>query len=796
MHEHPKAPLRVAASWRLEPDEGVYATEPSIARCPSSGDLWVSWTQRAPDGSEAIWARALRDRAPVDAPVRLSRQDTQGAAAWSALTAHAGGVFAAWVERVAAPSAEALPTARLWLADVRAPSQARIVRQCDALRHLTLHATSDGALWLAYTRTEDGEHAVEVLRVDGQAALQRAVLDPSRVALRARPALAAQPGTGDAWVVWEAHGRGASRLRAARVPRGLDEGARVSAVDLPPRGCFHQAPALAFNPDQPEGAWLAWNHDGRLGASADLARRVQVAWLSLSEEGAPAAWRLVGDMPGVDLDARGEDQSLEFAALAHPSGDGLWAIARASHNFRAARLAQNADGLAWTPALDLTDVLWGCRGIRISAVAAAAGCVAVVCHDRKGVEVRWLEADPSAPPTPPAAESAPASPWPDAAPAAPAPPERAAWTLGSDTPLRVYWGDLHMHSARSDGVGTLEEAYLRARDRYGDDFCCVTDHDGFIRRRVTESVWRDMVDLADAFNAPSRDAFATLVGIEFTGPRYPGPGHKCVYLPHGRDPVICRWDGDLSDPAALLRHVEASGGFAIPHHVGWLGGDPEHHREAVQPCWEICSTHGQYEAERDAPDAPPIDYRDGLPQHIEALRDHFIRPQLEAGARFGFVGGSDGHGLLWHHGVGRNRDSHRTGLTGVWLAQLSRPAILDALRARRTFATSGPRMTLAHAIDGHPMGATLPQAPTPGASVEVIAHAAGAPIEALELLALTDAGIRVVHRVEDARGLDAWRGEVPLPEAATTSARGVVYTRLIRADGEVAWASPCFWGDV
>jgi hypothetical protein len=197
--------------------------------------------------------------------------------------------------------------------------------------------------------------------------------------------------------------------------------------------------------------------------------------------------------------------------------------------------------------------------------------------------------------------------------------------------------------------------------------------------------------------------------------------------------------------------------------------------------WEICSTHGQYEAETTDPDAPTLGYREGADEHREALRDHFIRRRLEAGQVFGFVGGSDGHGLLWHHGVGRKADSHRTGLTGVWLPRLSRGGIMSAIRARQTFATSGGKIALGFRADGHLMGSTLPKSPT----VLDVTWSAGGPLSLCVFAPDDDGKTRAIFKGEPAERITLDR---PLPS------HGFLYLRLTETEtGETAWASPVFW---
>ena len=758
----------VVTTWIHQRPEGRYATEPSLA-LDHDGQAWLAWTERAPHtegGRESIVVARLGAPDTMErwGAVEATCASSEGSiATWPVLTAGSDHLRLTWIE-LSSTRAEG---ARLITRDLTGEGQPHELDRADSIRDVTAMAAA-GATWIAFARSHGDAHTIDVIRLsdDPGAAPLHVSLDRSTDALRQRPTIAPQPD-GGAQVLWESYASGAIQLRGASIDQG---GEVVERGPWGEPGSFNQSPALALRGGEP---WVAWTSDHRPD-HPDLARRVRLARWSQRQLKAPES-----DPPGVDLEAKGEDQSLEFPAAAGMPGGGIWIVARASHNYRLLTF----HGDRWGEPLELGDVLWGCRGTRIEVTPLGEGDALITCHDRRGLTVRRVQAQDhwSAPPEPLEA-------IPDARVTATHPPgARPEW----DSPggrLGAFWGDIHFHSAHSDGVGTVSEAYVRCRDRYGYDFACLTDHDGFIGRRVTDAVWRRMVDVAEHFDRPA-EGFATLIGVEYTGLRYPGPGHKCLYFDGPDAPLVCRRDG-LEPPEALLARVRELGGIAIPHHVGWLGGDPEHHDPEVQPCWEMCSTHGQYEAEVSEPDAPPIGYREGLEEHREALRGHFMRRQLEAGRVFGFVGGSDGHGLLWHHGISRKRDSHRTGLTGVWLPELSRAAIMAAIRARRTWGTSGARMALAFLIDGAAMGSVIAAAPPATSRVEIVCDA-GAPLRELAVLGSTSEGVRVLHRVEEAEGALRWRGAVPIP--GVEGPGRCVYVRAVREDDEVAWASPVFW---
>ncbi len=562
--------------------------------------------------------------------------------------------------------------------------------------------------------------------------------------------------------IWESHQTGTIDLTVASAPLG--EPLRLSGA-IRDAGYLQNPKIVQASEDR---YWLTYNHDG-IEPPPSISRWTEVRELCFADDGEWSVRAPSEAAPGMDLKRAGEDQSLEFATPAVMGQDDLVLVARASHNFR----LQRYKGQTWSDLQELDAVLWGCRGIRLNVHPIDRQKLLVLAHGRRGVTALALALDGvqtsvPAPLVPVTADTKQLAPVPKL--------ERALWANRG-----AFFGDIHFHTAHSDGVGTVEEAYRRARDRYGDDFACLTEHDAFLSRRVTDQVWRQMKDVAENFDRA--DDFATIVGIEYTGTRFPGPGHKNLYFDDASAPLVCKWDG-LEDPADLLQRVKEVGGFAIPHHVGWLGGDPEHHDPSVQPCWEIVSCHGQYECEKDEAHAPPIGYREGLEGDKEALRGHFVRRQLEKGARFGFVGGSDGHGLLWHHGISRKADSHRTGVTGVWLETLGRAEILEAIRTRRTFATSGGKVALGFTCNNAWMGAEIPYSE----EVELdVRFRATEEVKGIEVFACAPEGtIRLATHTPEV--LDGkWK------LAARPGAAHALYVRLVQADDEVAWASPVFF---
>jgi hypothetical protein len=527
------------------------------------------------------------------------------------------------------------------------------------------------------------------------------------------------------------------------------EAGRSSVVVRPPTGVEHiiwsaqgiaVAPAIA---PAPRGAWVAFHHDVREDTGCpDVAKWIALRFVDLQGQ----VFEPAAEMTDRDRDRQGEEQGFEFPSLVVGADGAVDLFGRGSHQFYRQRL--NAEG--FQPRQPLDDGEWGCRGLRVSAVKLTGGSTLTARRGRKGIVLESFE--------PPAGQA------PELVPAVvevrPLEPSWAPAVVTWSGP-RVLFGDIQQHSAHSDGVGSADETYLRARYRYGDDFAALTDHESFLGKRIGPGEWAYLQSVTEKHDEPGQ--FATIIAYEWTGKMYPGPGHKCVYLPGPGFPIVSR--DRVPRGRDLVQEIMAQGAFTGPHHIGWTGADAPGHDPVGQPVWEICSCHGCYEH----PEHPL--------GHRGELHDQFAKPMLDSGLRFGFIANSDSHGLLWHHGECRKRDPFRTGLTAVLAEECTREAILEAIAARRCYATSGAKILLDVRIGDAPMGSELKvEGP-----VEVHAQALGtAPLESIELVSPSG----VVAQ------------EQPDSLSASLVARvdeDYVYCRVTQSDGEMAWSSPIFF---
>jgi hypothetical protein len=332
---------------------------------------------------------------------------------------------------------------------------------------------------------------------------------------------------------------------------------------------------------------------------------------------------------------------------------------------------------------------------------------------------------------------------------------------------RILWGDLHGHSNLSDGTGTPEDYYAYAREVADLDVVSLTDHDHwgapFLDKRP--ALWQRIREATQRAHHPGR--FVTLLGYEWTSWLH---GHRHVLYFEDAGEILSSFGPATDTPAELWTALRGRPALTFAHHsaggpvaTNWaFAPDPE-----LEPLTEIVSVHGSSEAL----DAPHLIH--------EPVPGNFVRDVLaERGYRLGFVGSGDSHD--GHPGL-PHLVTPSGGLAGIFAEVATREAVLEALRARRTYATNGPRIALVATLDGQPNGSVV----APAASRELrVQVAAPGPLRSVELVR----GREVVWSAE-AEG----RRDLELRETLRDLAAGeFVYVRVIQEDGGAAWSSPFF----
>jgi hypothetical protein len=230
--------------------------------------------------------------------------------------------------------------------------------------------------------------------------------------------------------------------------------------------------------------------------------------------------------------------------------------------------------------------------------------------------------------------------------------------------MQAYFGDLHNHSGYSDGTGTPADAFATARAN-GLDFFALTDHSS----SLDAAEWQDMLNQANAATIPGQ--FAGLRGFEFTHPN----GHINVF-----------------ETGTYVSQVDLRYN-TLPNFYAWLASQPVAIGQFNHP---ILMQNYNWNFNNFAYNATGDSKMYLLERTFDLSNQYPL--SLDAGWHAGMSDGRDCHDTTWGQYPGM----------GLVAPALTREAILDALRSRRTFSTENRQFVLTTQANGYWMGSVIP----------------------------------------------------------------------------------------
>lgn len=251
-------------------------------------------------------------------------------------------------------------------------------------------------------------------------------------------------------------------------------------------------------------------------------------------------------------------------------------------------------------------------------------------------------------------------------------PATARIDVVADLPARHgYFADLHVHSNDTVGTQSTDWNLRYGRDIGGLDILGYTANDF----QITDGAWADVVA---ACRAAARDGeFVCFPGVEWCGTAGVGGDHNVVFL--GEDTTIARsleWRQGMTATAPAPQtwpitelyaayEKEPDSYLLIPH-VGGRRAILDWHHPELERLIEVHSTWGS--------------------------SPWFLEDALARGLKVGASAASDEHrGRPGGGAPGANIFGGFGGLTGVLADDLTAEHVGRALRARRTWATTGSR---------------------------------------------------------------------------------------------------------
>ena len=255
-----------------------------------------------------------------------------------------------------------------------------------------------------------------------------------------------------------------------------------------------------------------------------------------------------------------------------------------------------------------------------------------------------------------------------------------------EPPMYVYFGDIHNHTGYSDGSGTPTQA-LAAGEAAGFDFMAISDHS----YAIDDAEWLDTLDAVDT--ATDSD-FVALRGFEYT---QGAEGHINVYNTV-RHAVRTDTGCDYCDYTPNLEAgVTVEGFYEWVAVTGTVGLDTAGTvMQFNHPGWINFNDWTYHPEVSDIARMEEVGNGNGTSYAFS--EDEYIR-SLDYGWKVGASNNADTHTIYW----GTNTD-HRT---GVLMSELTKDALLEALRERRTFATEDKDFSLQMKANGAWMGAEI-----------------------------------------------------------------------------------------
>lgn len=345
---------------------------------------------------------------------------------------------------------------------------------------------------------------------------------------------------------------------------------------------------------------------------------------------------------------------------------------------------------------------------------------------------------------------------------------------------RLFWGDVHGHSAISDGKGSPADYFTYARDVAKLDFVILTDHDfgnGRPEWRMPKENWTLIQEKADEFTSNGR--FVAIAGYEWTSQAkywsgygkgserlFEGPpklyNHKNVYFPRRVDYLFSAKDPAHHTPDLLAEAVRRHGGLIQNNHP-FVFGDSE-----TRDQWEYAPRNRDVIVNTEM----GLDTSRYKGKTYRLNWEQTVREFLGKGDKTGFVAGTDTH------------EGKPAARTAVLAKELTRDAIFDALRHRRNYAVNHARIGLDFRINGRFMGEEFELTGKPRMVVDVRGTA---PLEEIILVRNGE----VLHRLrpETQNASFTYVDE-------TLAAPSYYYVRVIQTDTDAhgnhshAWSSP------
>lgn len=250
----------------------------------------------------------------------------------------------------------------------------------------------------------------------------------------------------------------------------------------------------------------------------------------------------------------------------------------------------------------------------------------------------------------------------------------------TSNPLRImaaaellpYWGDLHGQSEETIGTNSARDFYEFARDKAFLDVCVHQGNDF----QITTPFWEHLNELSKEFTENGR--FIVFPGWEWSGNTGLGGDRNVLHMEEGRQihrsshalvDDLSDVDSDANSANDLFEALKGEDCTVFAHIGGRYADIKIAHDQRLERSVEVHSAWGTFE--------------------------WLIQDAFEQGYRVGIVSNSDGHkGRPGASHPGSTKFGSYGGLTCNLAPEFSRAGIMEAMKKRHHYGTTGNRMIL------------------------------------------------------------------------------------------------------
>ncbi|MGV9173643.1 MAG: DUF3604 domain-containing protein [Promethearchaeia archaeon] len=276
---------------------------------------------------------------------------------------------------------------------------------------------------------------------------------------------------------------------------------------------------------------------------------------------------------------------------------------------------------------------------------------------------------------------------------------------------RLFWGFIHGHTVKSDGMVSAEQYFQNIVDA-NLDFGTCSEHDR--SWETTDSDFDFLKKLVQKYNA--RQDFVSFFGYEW-GTWYTGGfGDICIYHKSNDLPILRSELNKYKTTPKLIKHLRdyKDQVMLIAHHTAIRPGfrNWEYFDNSLEHLVEIYSCWGNQERSNlDGNRFPPRYKLFGYGKYakkrgpILEKKEGFVQNALMKGYKLGFTAGGDDHYGIYPSGpLDMDNGIYPPGILAVWAQDLTKDGIWKALESRKCYGTTGARIIVEFWINGHFIG--------------------------------------------------------------------------------------------